>query len=199
MEPETVGQYLNDISVESDRLRRLTEDFLVLSRADDGRLVLPANPIMLEHLVRATVTSEGARSPRHRFTFEASSQLPLVAGDEAYVEQVVRNFLSNAAKYGPPDTTVRVALTSEAGGVAVRVIDEGPGLPDESSSHQLFELFYRAPDAISSASGAGIGLFVCRTLVEAMGGRIWATNAPGHGAEFGFWLPARAADQWGDN
>ena len=197
MDAETVGEYLDDISVESDRLRRLTEDFLVLSRADGGGLVLAADPIMLEHLVRATVTSEAARATGHNFTVEASPALPLVVGEEGYVEQVVRNFLGNASKYSPSGTTVHVALTGEGDGVAVRVIDEGPGLPAGSSPDQLFDLFYRAPDAMSTAPGAGIGLFVCRTLVEAMGGRIWATNAPGRrGAEFGFWLPARADDQW---
>ena len=71
--------------------------------------------------------------------------------------------------------------------MAVRVLDEGPGLGRQPSD-QFFELFYRAPDAMRHVSGAGIGLFVCRELIMAMGGRVWASDH-GSGAEFGFWLP----------
>jgi signal transduction histidine kinase len=77
---------------------------------------------------------------------------------------------------------------SEADGVAVRVIDAGPGFGGESPE-RLFDLFYRAPEAVATSAGAGIGLFVCRELIRAMGGRVWAVDGD-PGAEFGFWLPA---------
>ena len=189
MEPETVSQYLDDIAGDADRLRRLTEDLLVLSRAEGGRLELASNPVMIGHLVRTTVESERVRSTQHHFAVKGPTQLPLVLGEEVYVEQIARNFLGNAAKYSPPGSGITVTLAREAGGVSVRVIDAGPGLPD-GPPEQLFEVFYRAPDAIGSSSGAGIGLFVCRELAHAMGGRVWATSAPGGvGAEFGLWLP----------
>ncbi len=117
-----------------------------------------------------------------------------------YVGQVVTNFLSNAAKYSPPGTTIHVALTQDAGGVALRVTDAGPGIGGETPE-RLFDLFYRAPGAVGKAPGAGIGLFVCRELIQAMGGRIWASAAPppsAGGAEFGFWLPAADADEGDD-
>lgn len=196
MGPEALGEHLGDIEAESDRLRRLTEDLLVLSRAEGGRLDLAAEPIVVRNVVQAAVESERARSTMHRFTVDAPSGLPIVLGEDVYVGQVVTNFLSNAAKYSPQGTTIHVALASEAGGVAVRVIDAGPGLGDQAPD-RLFDLFYRAPDAARQAPGAGIGLFVCRELVQAMGGRIWAAAAPppaAGGAEFGFWLPAAAED-----
>ena len=194
MDPETVDSHLDDIVEEADRLRRLTEDLLVLSRAEGGRLELASDPIVLTRVVHRAVESEQARSAGHKFVVGAPPNLPLVEGEDVYVEQVVRNFLGNAAKYSPAGTTVRALLDEEAGGVAVRVIDEGPGLPD-GDPNRLFELFYRAPEAIGQKEGAGIGLFVCRELISAMGGRVWAvsgTGAGGHGrgAEFGFWLPA---------
>ncbi len=189
MDPETVGRHLDDIGSEADRLRRLTEDLLVMSRAEGGQLEVAANPIATGPLVRAIVAGERAHHPNHRFTVDAPPHLPVVLGEDVYVEQVLRNYLSNAAKYGPPDTTIRVTVTSESEGVAVRVIDAGPGLPD-GATDRLFDLFYRSPDAIASTGGAGIGLFVCRKLVEAMAGRVWATSLPGQGSEFGFWLPA---------
>ncbi len=197
MAPEALADHLGDIEAESDRLRRLTENLLVLSRAEGGRLDVAAEPIVVRNIVQAVVESERARSTRHRFTVAAPPGLPIVLGEEVYVGQVVTNFLSNAAKYSPSGTTVHVALTSEAGGIAVRVTDAGPGLGDQSPDG-LFDLFYRAPDAVGQAPGAGIGLFVCRELVQAMGGRIWAAAAPppaAGGAEFGFWLPAAVDDE----
>ena len=196
MAAEALGDHLGDIEAESDRLRRLTEDLLVLSRAEGGRLDVAAEPIVIRNIVKAAVDSERARSRTHRFTVDAPSGLPIVLGEEVYVGQVVTNFLSNAVKYSPSGTTIHVTLTSAAGGIDVRVTDAGPGLGDQSPE-RLFDLFYRAPDAVGHAPGAGIGLFVCRELIQAMGGRIWAEAASPPtkgGAEFGFWLPAAAAD-----
>jgi signal transduction histidine kinase len=189
MDAASVGQYLDDIGAEADRLRRLTEDLLVLSRAEGGRLDVAANPVAIAPLVRATVKAEQARSPRHEFVVQMPGALPVVLGEDGYVEQVLRNYLGNAAKYSAPGSSIRVVVGNEDGGVALRVIDEGPGLPD-GSADRLFDLFYRAPDAIANTGGAGIGLFVCRKLIEAMGGRVWATAGPADiGAEFGLWLP----------
>lgn len=192
MTPETRGQYLDDIGAESDRLRRLTDDLLVLSRAEGGQLAVASQPIVMKHLVAGAVASERARATGHVILLDAEQGLPIALGEDVYVEQVVRNFLGNAAKYSPPGTTIRVSITGGAGGIEVRVTDGGPGLP-EGSPDQLFELFYRAKPAVASTSGAGIGLFVCRELITAMGGRIWARpGLAGVGAEFGFWLPAAA-------
>ena len=78
--------------------------------------------------------------------------------------------------------------------VEIRVTDDGPGIPDESL-RRVFDLFYRDPDSARSVAGSGIGLFVCRSLVEAMGGRMWALRPPGGGSEFGFTLRVLEADE----
>jgi phosphoserine phosphatase RsbU/P len=186
MDPLVIGEHLDDIHDEADRLRRLTEDLLVLSRAEGGSLTLNPEPIVLRHVVAATVESERARAAGHAFELRVGPDVPLVLGEEVHVEQVVRNFLSNASKYSPAGTTVRVTVVGEDGGATVRVVDEGHGLGDQPPE-QLFELFFRSEAAVRHASGAGIGLFVCRELILALGGRIWARPAP-PGAEFGFWL-----------
>jgi signal transduction histidine kinase len=196
MDPAVVAQHLDDIAEESDRLRRLTEDLLVLSRAEGRKLIVADDPILIAHVVRDAVAAEATRTSDHAITVEASAGVPLIAGEATYVEQVVRNLLSNAAKYSPPGTPIRVTITTEDEGVAVRVIDLGPGIPAESLGH-LFEAFYRAPESVRTASGAGIGLFVSRELIEAMNPRIWAGAAPASaptGSEFGFWLPAVLED-----
>jgi PAS domain S-box-containing protein len=183
---------LEDIETEADRLRRLTEDLLVLSRAEGGRLEVADDPLVVGHVVRAAVQGERERSDGHHFELTVEPGLPLVLGDSTYVEQVLRNYLSNAVKYSPAGSTVRTAARDRDGGVHVTVTDEGSGLGDEPPE-QLWTLFYRTRDAIQQAGGAGIGLFVSRALIEAMGGRVWAGPAvepATGGAEFGFWLPA---------
>ncbi|MDP8905582.1 MAG: ATP-binding protein [Chloroflexota bacterium] len=196
LDEATLRERLEDIELESDRLRRLTQDLLILSRAEGGRLDIAAEPIALDRLVARVVEAEAARAPGHRFEVELPRQLPLVLGEELYVEQVLRNYLSNAVKYSPAGTSVRVSAASEGAGVAVRVVDAGPGLGVDKPE-QLFEPFYRAPGAAGQATGAGIGLYVCRELVQAMGGRVWAAPAGGgaSGADFGFWLPAAEDDE----
>ena len=196
MDPETRRQSIADIEEEADRLRRLAEDLLVLSRAEGGRLALARDPLVIRHVIRQAVESEARRWPTHSFSADVPLDLPLVLGEELHVGQVLQNLLGNAAKYSSAGSAVEVRARADDGGVTIAVLDEGEGLPAESSE-QLFDLFYRAPEAARRASGAGIGLFVCRQLVEGMGGRIWARPREGRGAEFGFWLLALREDDDG--
>jgi two-component system sensor histidine kinase KdpD len=122
------------------------------------------------------------------FRLEIEPGLPTVTADPTYAEQVIRNLLSNAAKYGGLESTVVVRAERGEGEVIVRVLDDGPGFPIEERD-RLFELFYRSARTATKASGAGIGLFVSARLVAAMGGRIWAARRESGGAEFGFALP----------
>jgi signal transduction histidine kinase len=175
------------VASEADRLFRLVEDLLVLSRLERGQLPVGEEPVHLTRVLERVVASESARWPQARFELPSERIVLLARGEETYVEQVVRNLLANAAKYGPPGGTVRVRLDRERDGIAVRILDEGPGILDEEAS-QLFDLYYRSPATAGIASGAGIGLYVCRRLVAAMGGRIWAQRRDGGGSEFGFLL-----------
>jgi signal transduction histidine kinase len=113
----------------------------------------------------------------------------MVAADEEYLAQIMRNLLSNAAKYAGSGATIEVDVADGPDEVIVRVRDDGPGIAVEDAE-KLFNLYYRAAQQASTAPGAGIGLFVCRELVATMGGRIWATPREEGGAEFGFSLPA---------
>jgi K+-sensing histidine kinase KdpD len=196
MDPEARRQSIADIEAEADRLRRLAEDLLVLSRAEGGRLTLARDPLVLRHVIRQAVESEAKRWPDREFDADVPLDLPLVLGEELHVGQVLQNLLGNAAKYSATGSKVEVRARAEDGGVTTLVLDEGEGLPADSTE-QLFELFYRAPEAARRASGAGIGLFVCRQLVEGMGGRIWAKPREERGAEFGFWLPGIGEDEDG--
>ena len=186
-DPEGRAAMLEDVRAESERLHRLVEDLLVLSRVERGRLEVDVEPIQPRRLVERIVAQEATELPTIRIRLEAEPGLPVVSGEATYIEQILRNLLGNAAKYTPTGTEVVVTATAEDDEVAIRVRDHGPGVP-VASRDRLFELFYRDPERARSVAGSGIGLFVCASLAEAMGGRIWVTDAPGGGAEFGFTL-----------
>ena len=188
LEPETRAEVLGDVVAESDHLFRLIEDLMVLARFDEG-IAIMEEPALLQRVVPAVIDAEQRRWPDVRFTFEATPDLRAVTGDETSIKQVVRNLLSNSAKYSTGSTRdVLVTLAVEDKGVTLRVLDRGAGLSDDTLTH-LFTPFFRAPSTAAVASGAGIGLYVCHRLVVAMGGRMWARRRDGGGSEFGFWLP----------
>jgi PAS domain S-box-containing protein len=184
---EKSTEMLEDIEAEADRLYRIVEDLLALSRVQAG-FTVEGEPLLLQHLVDPLIRAEGQRWPQVTIEQEVPTDLPTVFGERTYVEQVLRNLLSNAAKYSPAGTTVTVTGRSAGAQVELRVLDRGVGISAEETD-QLFRLFYRSPNTAKQASGAGIGLYVCRGLVQAMGGRIWAHARAGGGSEFGFSLP----------
>jgi len=187
IDPETGRELATDISAEAERLFRLVEDLLVMTRIERGVLQLATEPVLLQRVVGAAIRLESAHWPTTRIRLSGPVDLPAVAGDATYVEQVVRNLLSNAAKYSPPDAIVEVRLEANAAEVSCRVLDRGRGFQSDETD-DLFDLFYRSPSTSAQAAGAGIGLFVCRRLVTSMGGRIWAKPREAGGAEFGFSL-----------
>jgi K+-sensing histidine kinase KdpD len=187
------GDAVADIEAEADRLFRLVEDLLVLSRAEAGHVATEREPITLGRLVARMVEAEAQRHPDRRFLLSAPADLPLIEAETTYVEQVVRNLLTNAAKYSSAPDPVEIVLAAEADAVIVRVLDRGIGI-DADTADKAFELFYRSGPASRAASGAGIGLFVCRQLVSAMGGTTWMVPRDGGGTEAGFSLPVVRAE-----
>ena len=186
--PEARAEAIADIEDEADRLYRLVEDLLVLSRTEGGRVAIDAEPINLTRLIPHLVEAEAQRRPDRSFLVAIPPNLPLIEAEATYIEQVIRNFLANATKYSNAPEAIEIAATVEDEEVAVRVLDRGIGIDDESAGH-AFDLFYRTKEASRAASGAGIGLFVCRQLVDAMGGRTWMRPRDGGGTEVGFRLP----------
>lgn len=185
---------IEDISEEADRLLRLVEDLLVLAHFDGG-LSLVREPSLLQRVIPPVVERERRHWPGLTIELRAEPGVPVVTGDETSVQQVVRNLISNAGKYGKgaPIGIEITAAEEPEGGATVRVLDRGPGIsPQEAEA--LFRPFFRSTHGARTSSGAGIGLYVCRQLVEAMGGRIWARRRDGSGSEFGFWLPGYQVD-----
>ncbi len=165
-----------------------------MTRVERGGVEIGDEPVLVQRLLPPLVDALVARWPGLRIDLELGESLPAVKGDLTYLEQVLRNLLTNAVRYGEAlEAGLTVAAAEGDGEVIVRVLDRGPGMGEEAPE-QLFELFYRAASARGVPGGAGIGLFVCRQLVQAMGGRIWARPRHEGGAEFGFALPVIEAD-----
>lgn len=187
LDDEVRGGLIEDMVAEADRLQRLVEDLLVLSRAELGSIDIVPEPILMQRLVPRIVAAEVVRWPTTRFRFDIEERLPPVVGDETYLSQALRNLIGNAAKYSPAGSEVLVSAETQDGDIVVRVLDQGPGFPAEESE-RLFELFYRSARTAGKATGAGIGLFVTKQLVEALGGTAWAVARPDGGSEFGLRL-----------
>jgi PAS domain S-box-containing protein len=186
LDPESRDEVLANVAAEAERLLRITENLVVLARVEKGADFFEFRPVALRQLLANLVAREQQLWPGMAIDLDIEPGLPLVAADEDYLGQVLRNLISNAGKYAGQQAQLRIIASTSDDAVTVRVIDDGPGLSDADAEH-IFDLYYRAA-ATSSSPGAGIGLFVCRSLVEAMGGHVWAANAPDAGAEFGFSL-----------
>jgi PAS domain S-box-containing protein len=193
LDGELQRSVFEDIHVEAERLHRLVEDVIALTRFGEEEGDVGNEPVLLQRVLPGVVRSEELRWPGVTFQMQLPSGIPTVVADPTYVEQVVRNLLSNAAKYGGPDSVVETVIEAGDGEVIVRILDHGPGFPGDEAD-RLFELFFRSPSTAGTASGAGIGLFVCARLIRAMGGRIWARPREGKGAEFGFSLQVMRDD-----
>jgi signal transduction histidine kinase len=181
-----------DVRAEADRLRRMVENLLVLSRVERDALSLVTEPVALPHVLPAIVAAEQVQWPEHPMRLTIPGSVPTVAADPTYLEQALRNFLGNAAKFSPEGSPVDVTVQVEGERVVVAVSDQGPGF-DLAERDHLFRLFYRTA-AARLKPGSGIGLFVSRRLVELMGGTVTAHAEPGRGATFRLELLVHEAD-----
>jgi signal transduction histidine kinase len=187
MDSFTRKQVFADLQDDASRLAGLVTNLLVLSKVEHSG-ELEREPVHLAH-VADSVVRDHRKQHAAREVSVLTTGTPIGLGHEGYVSDILRNLLSNAEKYSPSDSTIEVLISEERSEAMVRVLDRGIGLaPEEMAS--LFSLFYRSPRAEHLDRGLGIGLSVCKRLIEAQGGRIWATPREGAGSEFGFALPS---------
>ena len=158
-----------------------------MTRLESGNVQLRKEWHALEEVIGAVLHRFAARLHGRPVATEVPADLPLVAIDEVLSEQVLINLLDNALKYTPGDSPVDISASTDDGVLAVEVADRGPGLV-AGDEQRVFEKFYRSPTV--PARGSGLGLSICKGIVEAHGGRIEAANRPGGGTVFRFVLPA---------
>ena len=188
MEHVRAHDLVPDIQAESGRLLRLLDDLLVLARLEQGNLVSEREPVLLQRVLPRVVEQERRRRPDRDIRLHVTDDLSAVHGDPLYIEQVVSNLLSNALKYSPSDQPVDVATIERGTEIEIRVRDRGLGMSSQDQQ-RAFDLMYRAGAAKDMAPGAGVGLYVCRRLLDAMGGTISVAAAPESGSVFTVTLP----------
>ena len=185
LDAATQRELAQSIYDEANRLNALVRNLLDMTRLESGGIQVHKAWQPLEDVVGAALTHLEPLLAGRPVEVHLDPDLPLVPLDEVSIEQVLVNLLENAVKYTPPGSPIDLAAWADASAVTVEVADRGPGLAPGDEA-RVFEKFYRAS---SSASGVGLGLAICRGIVEAHGGRIWAENRPDGGAAFRFQLP----------
>jgi len=179
---------LQSILDEAERLNRLVSNLLDMTRLEAGTLAVKKDWLPLEEVVGTALARMEKRLGDRPVAIRIPADLPLVQIDGVLIEQVLINLLDNGIKYTPVRSGIDISASVSDGAVRVEVADRGPGFaPGEEG--RIFDKFYRGQTADSR--GVGLGLAICRAIVEAHSGRIWAENRPGGGALFRFTLPAK--------
>ncbi len=179
-----LGQAIYD---EATRMSGLANNLLDMARLQVGAIALNRQWQPLEEVVGASLTGMNTRLADHPVTVHLPRDLPLVEIDGLLIERVFANLVENAVKYTPSGTPIEISAVSDGDEIVVTVADRGPGIPP-GEEQRIFEKFHRVASE-GNQGGAGLGLTICRSIVEAHRGRIWAENRSGGGAAFHFDLP----------
>jgi two-component system, OmpR family, sensor histidine kinase KdpD len=184
---EVKRDLVETIIEESRRMSRLVANLLDMVRVETGSLTVQKEWQPLEEPLGVALLRLEERLKPHPLEVRLPADLPMVPIDELLIEQVLINLLENAAKHTPPTTPITVSAWADGGAVVLEVADRGPGIPP-GAEEIVFQKFYRARGADQS-SGAGLGLAICRGIIAAHGGKIWALPGASGGAAFRFTLP----------
>lgn len=190
--PDEQRLWITTIHEEAIRLSALVDDLLDLSRIEAGEVVLSQQPSQLSEIVERSLRAFDSTGDGARLAWGLREDVPDVIANPDKIGQVVTNLVSNALKYSPDGGPVTVSLMRPADEtVRLSVTDAGLGIPEDEIS-RLFQRFHRVntPER-GEIPGTGLGLYICKQLIELHGGRIWVESAgPGHGSTFSFELPA---------
>jgi two-component system sensor histidine kinase KdpD len=191
LDARTRRDLLETLHEEADRLNRLVQNLLEMTRLESGALQVHTEWHSVEEVVGAALGRFGKALARRPVITRVPPELPLVPMDDVLIEQVLINLIDNALKYTPAESSIEVTAEDGGGTVLIEVADRGPGLPP-GEERRIFEKFHRT-EAGPTVRGAGLGLAICRGIVRAHGGRIWAENRPGGGVTVRFTLPVKEA------
>lgn len=184
-------ELLRDIDENSLWLINIVENLLAVTRVEDGSLSLNLAPELLDEAVDEAVSHLGHTNSGHRIKVESADEVLMAKMDVRLIVQVVVNLVDNAIKYAPADTPISVSTRRADSSIVCEVADLGPGVADAEKDH-VFETFYTVSDVapVDGRRSLGLGLALCRSIVEAHGGRVWVRDNVPRGAIFGFSLPA---------
>lgn len=186
--PERREEFLTSIQRNTTRLAALIQDVFDALKAERTDLPVTLEPTDLLPLLVEAAEQEVSASGRHELRFDVDTAVPPALADPDRVSQILHNLLNNAVKYSPQGGTITVGLSRRDDEVAVRVTDEGLGIP-EAQQQRLFGKFQRLHAAERGIRGTGLGLYLAKTLAEAMDGRIAVESRESKGSTFTVWLP----------
>jgi signal transduction histidine kinase len=184
---DTQQEFLEIIDQETDHLQELIENLLDSARLQSGQLDMTFQHVRLDALMNDVIMRAQLHHPSLRINIEVSKNLPPIQGNPNRLSQVFENLLSNAAKYAG-GSDVMIKIVSEDQKVHIYVQDRGPGVSEEYLPF-LFDRFYRNPDQQTSVRGSGLGLYICKQIIDAHHGEISATSRLGAGTSFHIVLP----------
>ncbi len=183
-----VEELLKDALDSAGFLAGMVENLLELSRAKNIRSKIKTEQIDFGEIAWGVAHKFNLRSPKHKICLDIPARLPDIAADKAKVERILFNLVENAVKYSPIGGEITIAARPESKNLQICVSDQGPGITKEDQK-RLFRNFEQLANERSAMQGMGLGLKVCRTLVEAHGGKIWIESKPGQGSSFLFNVP----------
>jgi len=188
-------QYLDAIDAATDRLSELIDHLLDMSRMDAGLLQLDMVVTRVDRLLQDMVAEAQLRVPEYRLRLELAKELPPLKVDVRRFHQVMDNLLDNATKYSEKGTEVVVRVEARAREVEISVADQGRGIPSADIG-RVFDRMYRIEQRLAQdPGGMGLGLALCKALVEAQGGRIWLESKEGIGTTVRFTLPVGTGEE----
>jgi two-component system sensor histidine kinase KdpD len=191
LSPQTKVELLRTINEESERLSRLVENLLQMTRLSSGKVQIDRQWHPIEEIIGSTLTRMERALGNRLIETRVDSRLSLIHVDAVLIEQLLVNLIENAAKYSPPDAAIEVSARETRGVVELEVADRGRGFAP-GDEKRVFDLFYRGSSVNPDRRGTGIGLAICRAIAEVHGGRINAANRPGGGALVSISLPHTA-------
>lgn len=182
-------KYLKICLDESERLQKLIEEILGLSRLEAGQFAFNKSASRLDFIIGDVLPGFAGRGGKHRWKFECSQEVPELYMDPVLMSQAITNLLSNAEKYSPEGGTVEIALKVEPDRVLLSVSDQGIGINEQHLPY-VFEKFYRVDNSLTrAAGGTGLGLANVKYIVEGHSGSIWVESVEGQGSTFWIALP----------
>jgi signal transduction histidine kinase len=185
---KTQKEFLSIIDQETDNLQDLIGNLLDSARLQSGQLPMDFQAVRLDSIMNGVIQRIKSYHPEIKILEEISADVPKVQGDSRRLAQVFENLLGNTVKYAPGSDVI-ITIRPEKAGAAVYLRDHGPGIAPEYLPH-LFERFFRVPDHSPSVHGSGLGLYICKQILDAHGGSISAESEIGQGTTFRVWLPS---------
>ena len=190
--PSETSELLGISLTAVDRLIRLINDLLDIAKIESGKMELHMDRLNLVDCVKKSMRSIRSLAEAQKVSIDAEhdGMIPDVFGDRDRLEQIITNLLSNALKYSPSESAVRIRVRHINNSVRVSVSDQGPGIPPG----QLERVFDRFHQLEGAKKGTGLGLTICRALIEQQHGQIWVESQPGQGSHFFFELPVASPE-----